>query len=202
MFVTTVLFPVVIREGKKEETRQPDRREIRNIRITMIRPLLVLALLAAVCGETETSRNTLRGGNAGFSSTESLSRRLQTGTGQILTNYAGSASTSGSTDGAGTAATFYGPNGLSIDTSGNLYVADVLNHKIRKIDGVTGVVSTIAGLGYTGSSGDDKSATMALLKSPNAVSVDASNVLYIADTGNCKVGVDRVRSVCMCCPLE
>ena len=70
----------------------------------------------------------------------------------VVSTLAGSTGTSGSTDGTGTAALFYGPQGLAIDAGGNLYVADTNNHTIRKVVPSTGVVTTVAGLaGNSGS---------------------------------------------------
>lgn len=131
-------------------------------------------MLAAIYGES--SATTLRSGNA--VSSLSIERRLDTSTGPIITNYGSVTNTIGSAEGIA---------GLSMDTSNNLYVADVINNKILKIDGVSGVLTTIAGLGFSGSSGDGKAAATALLKSPNAVSMDNNNVMYISDAGNNRV---------------
>ena len=71
----------------------------------------------------------------------------------------------------------------------NIYIADQQNHRIRKIN-ASGVISTVAGNGTAGFSGDGGQAAIAQLDGPSAVCVDASGVLYIADSNN-----HRVRSV-------
>jgi uncharacterized protein (TIGR03437 family) len=72
--------------------------------------------------------------------------------------------------------------GLAIDSSGNLYIADSLNNRLRKVTGTT--ISTIAGSGGFSYSGDGGPATAAQLNAPEAVAVDASGNVYIADTAN------------------
>ncbi len=84
--------------------------------------------------------------------------------------------------GAAAKATTHLPTGLAIDSSGNLYIADSLNNRIRKVSGTT--ISTIAGSGVFSYSGDGGPATAAQLNSPQAVAVDASGNVYVADTSN------------------
>jgi serine/threonine-protein kinase len=80
------------------------------------------------------------------------------------------------------------PAGLTLDSAGNLYVTDSGNNRVRKIDR-SGVISTIAGTGARGSSGDTGPATSAKLASPTGIAMDALNDVFIADTGNNKVRV-------------
>lgn len=75
------------------------------------------------------------------------------------------------------------PYGLAFDSTGNLYIADAGDNLIREIS-VTGVISTAAGSGTEGYSGDGGAATSAELDTPSGVAVDASGNLYIADTLN------------------
>jgi sugar lactone lactonase YvrE len=89
-----------------------------------------------------------------------------------------------STDGTGTAASFRNPNGVAVDASGNVYVADTNNHKIRKIT-PSGVVSTLAGSGIQGST--DATGTAASFNYPSGAAVDASGNVYVADSGNHKI---------------
>lgn len=82
------------------------------------------------------------------------------------------------------AATLNAPNGLSFDTNGNLYIADTGNNVIRLLNTATNVISTVAGTGAAGFSGDGAAATAAKLNQPWSVTVDTSGALYIADKKN------------------
>ena len=79
--------------------------------------------------------------------------------------------------------------GVAVDSAGNLYIADTRNRRIRKIDS-TGTITTIAGTGEVGFSGDGGPAAVARLTFPYGVAVDSAGNLYIADTGN-----QRIRKV-------
>jgi hypothetical protein len=97
-----------------------------------------------------------------------------------VTTFAGSGSP-GSTNGTGTAASFYSPEGVAVDTTGNVYVADTYNNLIRKITS-SGVVSTLAGSGSAGSA--NGTGTAASFSNPIGVAVDTSGNVYVADTNN------------------
>ena len=107
-------------------------------------------------------------------------RKVVIATGEVST-IAGTIA-SGSADGKITAASFYNPDGLVYDGSGNLYIADGLNHEIRKIVISTGVVSTIAG--STTSGFINGKGTAARFNTPVGLAIDANGDLFVADMGN------------------
>jgi sugar lactone lactonase YvrE len=88
--------------------------------------------------------------------------------------------------GPATSATLDSPQGLALDTA-NLYIADTHNHRIRKLNFATGIITTIAGTGTPGFSGDNAAATTAQLDLPTALALDTNNNLYFADTGNHRI---------------
>src|SRR5664280_1795155 len=100
----------------------------------------------------------------------------------VVTTFAGNATTAGSTDGTGTAAQFFGPEGVAVDGSGNLFVADTSNETIRKIT-PAGVVTTLAGSAGTKGSLNG-SGTFAQFNLPHGLIVDGSGNIYVADTYN------------------
>ena len=87
----------------------------------------------------------------------------------------------GADNGTGTAASFNQPTGVAVDTDGNVFVTDQLNSQIRKIT-PTGVVTTFAGSGNIGS--DNGIGTAASFNVPYAITIDATNTLFVTDTGN------------------
>ena len=100
----------------------------------------------------------------------------------VVSTVAGLTATAGSADGIGAAARFNTPNGIAVDGSGNLYVADTGNNTIRKIT-PGGAVTTLAG--SAGSSGATNGpGNLARFASPYGVMVDRSNTVYVADTFN------------------
>ncbi len=78
------------------------------------------------------------------------------------------------------------PRGLDIDAQGNLYFSDYQNHRIRKID-TAGIITTVAGSGSTGFSGDGQPATQAVLNNATDIAVDTDGSIYIADTNNHRI---------------
>ena len=108
----------------------------------------------------------------------------------VITTVAGSTQGSTGDGAAATLAKLYHPNGVAVDSSGNVYIADLRNNKIRKITVATGIITTVAGTGAQGSTGDGAAATLAKLYWPNGVAVDGSGNIYISDYGN-----NRIRKV-------
>jgi sugar lactone lactonase YvrE len=90
--------------------------------------------------------------------------------------------TCGYADGEGTAAKFFGSEAIAVDAQGNLYVADTLNHIIRKVT-PAGSVTTLAGLPGAAGSADGAGAN-ARFNAPKGITIDSAGNLYVADTGN------------------
>ncbi len=86
--------------------------------------------------------------------------------------------------GPGPAAKLDGPVSVVADSSGNVYIADIDNNAVRKIDGKTGIITTIAGTGLPGDMGDGGPATSATLWWPQFLALDDSGNLYIAEEGD------------------
>ena len=86
--------------------------------------------------------------------------------------------------GAATSARLYYPHGVAVDSSGNIYIADSSSYVIRKVTASTGNISTVAGNGTAGYSGDGGAATSAEMGTPRGLAVDASGNIYIGDTYN------------------
>ncbi|WP_213806719.1 choice-of-anchor D domain-containing protein [Granulicella sp. dw_53] len=106
----------------------------------------------------------------------------------IMTTVAGTVGVCGHTaDGVqATSATLTQPGAVAVDGTGNIYIADVAEHLIRKVDASTGILSTVAGnyVSGIGFSGDGGAATSAQLSSPDGISLDSLGNLYITDNGN------------------
>jgi len=133
---------------------------------------------------------------------DSLNNRIRkvSASSGIITTVAGSGAfgwgncycTSGSFSGDGGPATSatLAPGGVAVDASGDLFIADSGNNRIREVAAASGIITTVAGNGSQGFSGDGGPATSATLNGPNGVAMDASGNLFIADTGN-----NRIREV-------
>ena len=118
--------------------------------------------------------------------------RVVNHTTNIITTYAGT-SAPGSFCGEAVLATtacLNHPRGIKFDSAGNLFIADENNNRIRRVDGVTKIITTVAGTGTLGFGGDGGAATAAMLAHPRGIAFDAVSNLIIADSDN-----DRVRKV-------
>ena len=106
----------------------------------------------------------------------------------VVTTIAGRGSAGDSGDGGpATAAALNTPHGVAVDNRGNVFIADSPNHRIRKVDLATGVITTVAGTGQEGFSGDGGPAAAAKLARPRFLIVAPDGSLLIADTANYRV---------------
>ena len=116
---------------------------------------------------------------------DTLNNRIRAVSSTTVTTLAGSG-TAAFANGTGTAASFNSPTGMTIDSSGNLYVADTGNHRIRRVT-PGGVVTTVAGSGTSGNT-DNATGTSARFNQPTAVALNpAGTILYISDTANSRI---------------
>lgn len=114
-------------------------------------------------------------------------RRVDAATG-VTTVVAGNGTVGFSGDnGPATSAELDHPAGLAVDAAGDLFIADSVNNRVRRVDATTGVITTAAGTGVAGFSGDAGPATSAELYQPRGLAVDAKGNLFIADTYNSAV---------------
>ena len=114
-------------------------------------------------------------GLLGFSAARGQQYTIQTLTGNGSGGYAGD-------NGDPAAAQLNSPNAVALDSKGNLYIADTVNQRIRMISG--GTITTFAGTGTIGYTGDKAAATAATFDLPGGLAFDSAGNLYIADTGN------------------
>jgi uncharacterized protein (TIGR03437 family) len=110
-----------------------------------------------------------------------LVRKVSNG---VISTVAGGGSSFGD-NGPATGAELYVPYGITVDAAGNLYIADTINSRIRRVS--NGVITTVAGGGS--SFGDNGPATSAQLDGPQGVAVDSTGNVYVADTGNGRIRV-------------
>ena len=113
----------------------------------------------------------------------------------LITTIAGKSGAGYSGDGgAATNANLYSPRNVTVDTVGNIFIADSSNYRIRKVD-AHGIITTVAGKSGSGFSGDGGAATNAILGTARGLAIDSVNNLFIADTSNNrirKVGTDGI----------
>jgi sugar lactone lactonase YvrE len=106
----------------------------------------------------------------------------------IITTVAGTG-TSGVTGDGGpaTAACLTGPTDVVVDTFGNIYISDLANFRVRKVNGITGIISTIAGTGVGGYNGDNIPATAAQIQGNEQIWVDKQGNVFICDRANFRI---------------
>jgi hypothetical protein len=110
----------------------------------------------------------------------------------IITTVAGTGGAGLSGDGGPATSASLGPSSVAVDAAGNLFIADLGNHRVRRVDAATGIITTVAGSGPSGFgdggfAGDGGPATSARLSSPRSVAVDVAGNLFIADSVNKRV---------------
>lgn len=111
-------------------------------------------------------------------------RKVIAATGTITT-VAGTGNPGSSGDGgAATAAKLNSPRGIAVASNGDIYIGDRSNHKIRKVTALTGLITTFAGTGTQGYTGDGGAALLARLRTPQGIHLHTNGDLYIADAGN------------------
>ena len=116
-------------------------------------------------------------------------RRVDVGTG-IITTVAGNGEEGFSGDGGpATEASFSSPLGVAVDAEGNLFIADEFNHRVRRVDADSGIITTVAGNGTEVFSGDGGPATEASLYYPTSISLDTEGSLFISDFEHHRVRV-------------
>lgn len=113
--------------------------------------------------------------------------RLEAATGLLLLIAGDGAGGFGGDGGPATVAHLENPLGVAVDGSGNVYVADERNNRIRVVDRKTGIITTVVGNGVRGFGGDGGAATLATLNQPAAVVIDGMGDIYIADRLNSRV---------------
>ena len=110
---------------------------------------------------------------------------------QIITTVAGYGGTFTGDNVPATSTELNSPLGVTLDAQGNLYIADSGNYRVRRVDATTQIITTVAGDGTQGYSGDGKAAIDAELFIPQGLALDAAGNLYIADRDNCLLYTSR-----------
>ncbi len=113
--------------------------------------------------------------------------------GGTITSVAGTGASGSSPDGGPAIATpldLVPAGSITVDETGNLLISETTNHRVRRVDGQTGIISTIAGNGQLGFSGDNALATNAMLQFPGHAVADSSGNIFITDSGN-----NRIRKI-------
>ncbi|HTA81929.1 MAG TPA: hypothetical protein VK783_03290, partial [Bacteroidia bacterium] len=124
-------------------------------------------------------------GNVYFADQSNMRIRELNVSTHIITTIAGNGTSGFSGDGgAATASELGSPQALAIDDSGNIYIADVSNYRIRKITSATGIISTYAGFGNSGYNGENINADTLRMGNVNGLAVDTAGNVYFSDEDN------------------
>jgi hypothetical protein len=130
-------------------------------------------------------------GNFYFAASSGANKIWKVNTLGIITTVAGDGTSGyGGDNGAATLAKLRNPSGLALDSIGNVYIADASNHRLRKVNVATGIITTVAGDGTAAFFGDGLPATDAKFNFPSDVCIDKFGNVYIADLYN-----NRVRKI-------
>ena len=114
-------------------------------------------------------------------------RKVDISTG-VITTVAGNGSVSSGGDGGpATAAQIWTPYAVALDGARNLYITELGGHRVRRVDAQTGIISTVAGTGTPGYSGDNGPGAAAQILSPTGIAVDANGNVFFADSGNSRI---------------
>ncbi|MBI1762947.1 MAG: HYR domain-containing protein [Acidobacteria bacterium] len=119
-------------------------------------------------------------GNQRIRRVDAVSKTITTAAGDGTQNFGGE-------DGPATNAQFNNPSDIGVDGNGNLYIVDQGNHRVRRVDGASRLIKTIAGNGVAGFDGDGGAAAQAKLNLPSSVTVAADGSVFIGDAGNLRV---------------
>jgi sugar lactone lactonase YvrE len=114
-------------------------------------------------------------------------RRVDADTG-LITTVAGTGTFGYNGDGIpAPSAQLMTPAGLAIDNAGHLLIGDMNGHRVRRVDGGTGLISTMAGTGTPGFNGDDQAAALAQLRVPDSLAINAEGHLFVGESGGARV---------------
>lgn len=163
-------------------------RSLRRVSVLLVAGLAMLLIACGAADEEKTQEQAAAASDTGAPTggetpDETKKETAIVGGFEVLVGGAGGGF--GGDGGPATAAEIYAPMGVAVDGDGNVYVSG--DHRVRKVDAETGIITTFVGTGSPGYGGDDGEAASAKIKLPEGVAVDANGNLYIADSGNGRI---------------